>query len=235
MLVYVTSLYPIREDYLPTLYQHFQQLLPHLHAPTYVFADREIPFAIPNNVHVLLKPLDSFETYQKIMGFPGTRLPKERNPQKDTAEFMALMNTKVEMMWCIQPYIPRATHIAWIDAGILKITKDAERVQVAFRQQQSVAWPANKVTIPGCWSSPIAPSSDSICWRFCGGFLVLPTSLLAAFYRAVSFMLEAWLAAGHIAWEVNVWAALEWAEPAWFAWWAADHNETMLEVPGWLS
>jgi hypothetical protein len=231
MLVYVTSLYSVREDYLPTLYQYFQQLLPHIRAPLYVFTDRDIPFAMPDHVHVLMEPLDSFETYQKILGFPGTRLPCRRNAEKDTTEFMALMNTKVEMMWRALPYIPNATHIAWIDAGILKITKDAGRVKAAFQRQMDVTWPPTKIAVPGCWASPAPPSSDSICWRFCGGFLVLPTSLLAPFYRAICAMLEAWLAAGHVAWEVNIWAALEWDEPAWFAWWAADHNETMLEPP----
>jgi hypothetical protein len=199
----------------------------------YVFAERELPFSVPETVHVLVQPLDSFETYQKILGFPG-RLPHQRNLQKDTKEFMALMNTKVEMMWRTLPYVPSATHIAWIDAGILKITKDAARVEAAFQRQLAVKWPTTKATVPGCWAAPLAPSSDAICWRFCGGFLVLPTSLLGPFQKAVNAVLEAWLVAGHVAWEVNLWAALEWAEPAWFAWWGADHNETMLEPPGWL-
>lgn len=230
MLVYVTGLYSVRDDYLPLLHQHFQQLIRVISAPLYVFTDHEIPFALPNNVHVIHWTLDAFDTYRKCMTFPGTRLPTERNPTKDTEEFMALMNTKVEMLWRAVPYIQDATHIAWIDAGILKIVKN---IDASIFQNHQIAWP-NKVTIPGCWN-PCTPSSGRICWRFCGGFFVLPTSLIDPFYKAVTSMLDAWLRAGHLVWEVNIWAALELEEPAWFAWWAADHNDTMLRVPPWLN
>jgi hypothetical protein len=234
MLVYVTGLYAVRDQYLPQLFQQFQHLLSHLSAPLYVFTDREIPFALPENVHVIHWNLDAFDTYRKCMTVQGTRLPLERNPAKDTEAFMALMNTKVEMLWRSMPFIKEdATHVAWIDAGILKITKRSDISEI-LQQHTNITWPM-KVTIPGCWATIGPPSSDRICWRFCGGFFVLPTSLLSSFYTAVTSMLESWLAAGHLVWEVNIWAALEWAEPAWFAWWAADHDDSMLTVPGWLS
>ena len=236
MLVYVTSLYAIRDDYLPVLYTNFQRLLSQIQAPIVVFTDRHVPFECPTNCIIVQQTLESFQTYSHSLHAPA-RLPHARNAEKDTREFMALMNTKVEMVWRALPYFPdtaQLTHIAWIDAGILKITKDAARVKNAFAAHQRAPWPLRSVAVPGCWAAPCAPSSDSICWRFCGGFFVIPTSLLAPFYKAVTDMLEAWLRAGHLAWEVNVWAALEWKEAAWFTWWGADHNETMLEVPGFL-
>lgn len=240
MLAYVTSLYAVRDDYLPVLYQNFQQLVPHLLAPVVVFTDRAVPFALPAHFKVIEKPLEAFETYEKCMSAMATaRLPKQRNPQKDTAEFMALMNTKVEMMWEAVLHLGvgegngGVTHVAWIDAGIMKIVNQKEKAVVAFASQRLTCWPARSVVIPGCWSA-CAPSSDSICWRFCGGFLVAPVGILEAFYRAVDTVLEKWLRAGHLAWEVNIWAALEWEEAAWFTWWGADHNLTMLEPPGFL-
>ncbi len=232
MLAYVTSLYAVRDDYLPVLYQNFQQLIPHLLAPVVVFTDREIPFELPAHFQVLMKPLDTFQTYTKCLTAKA-RLPVQHNPQKDTAEFMALMNTKVEMMWMAAPYFRGVTHVAWVDAGIMKIVTNSKKASAAFAAQRLTAWPVRSVAIPGCWSRR-APSSDAICWRFCGGFLVVPTEILSAFYRAVDTVLEKWLRAGHLAWEVNIWAALEWEEAAWFTWWGADHNVTMLEVPGFL-
>ena len=234
MIVYVTALYAVRDQYLPQLYQQFQQLISHLSAPVYVFTDRDIPFALPDRVRVIHRDLTTFDTYQKCMTTLGTRLPIERNPAKDTDTFMALMNTKVEMLWRATPYVKEpATHLAWIDAGILKISKQSDAK--LFERQIQAAWPQHKVAIPGCWSSIEPPSSDSISWRFCGGFFVVPTTLLTPFYTAVTNVLESWLAAGHLVWEVNIWAALEWAEPAWFAWWAADHDDSMLVLPGWIT
>lgn len=235
MLAYVTSLYAVREDYLPVLYQNFQQLIPHLLAPVVIFTDRKVPFDLPAHFKVIEKPLEAFETYGKCLK-AAAHLPKQRNPQKDTAEFMALMNTKVEMMWLAAPSlaIGDIRHLAWIDAGIMKIVADSKKASAAFAAQPLTAWPARSVAVPGCWRA-CAPSSDAICWRFCGGFLVVPVGILGAFYRAVDAVLEKWLRAGHLAWEVNIWAALECEEAAWFTWWGADHNLTMLEPPGFLS
>ena len=235
MLVYVTSLYAVRDEYLPVLHQNFQQLLPHLLAPVYVFTDAPLPFPVPPTVHIISHTLTEFHTYVRCLA-ANARLPKSRNASKDTAEFMALMNTKVEMVWRAIPYIPaETTHIAWIDAGIWKIVNDPVRGAKAFVAHPTAAWPTAKIALAGCLPAPVAPSSDAICWRFCGGFLVIPTSLVAPFYKAVEAMLEAWLTAGHLAWEVNIWAALEWKETAWFAWWGGDHNATMLEAPAWMS
>jgi hypothetical protein len=236
MLVYVTSLYSVRDTYLPTLYQNFQQIIKHISAPVYIFTDVKPPFPLPDNCTVIIKRLDEFETYQRcLQAQPLARLPVNRNAQKDTAEFMALMNTKVEMVWSAAPYFSAATtHVAWIDAGIAKILT-SDRIPQMLEKHQQVGWPRHSVAIPGCWTSPVPPSSDAICWRFCGGFCVIPIAILEPFYRAVGNMLDLWLRAGHLVWEVNIWAALEWKETAWFTWWGADHNDTMLEAPGYLT
>jgi hypothetical protein len=238
MLVYVTSIYSVRDDYLATLYQNFQQILKHISVPIYVFTDRVLPFSIPSNCTVILQRLDEFQTYQHcLQAFARgrARLPAKRNVQKDTAEFMALMNTKMEMIWLAVPYFKGdVTHVAWIDAGIAKILT-ADRIPSMLAKHQQVGWPRHSVTIPGCWSSPSPPSSDAICWRFCGGFCVIPVAILQSFYDAVKNMLENWLCAGHLVWEVNIWAALEYKETAWFTWWGADHNNTMFEPPGYLT
>lgn len=224
MLTYITSLYSIRKDYLPTLYAQFQHLVA-LEIPIVVWTDQVLPFALPAHVQVLHAPLDSFASY--ILSLSAKKLPQYRTPEKDTREFLALMNTKVEMVWQALPYV-HTSHVAWIDAGIFKIFKDMHRVSAAFQQHSQISWP-NKVCIPGCWKSPLVDLYQRVSWRFCGGFFVCPTSLLPHFYQTATRLLEAWIAAGHLAWEVNVWADLEMKEPSLFAWWSADHNESMLE------
>ncbi len=222
MVSYITSLYSVRDDYLPTLYEQFQEL-DKICAPLFVWTDRPLPFAC--RAHVLLAPLPSFASYM-LCQHP-VALPAHRNPAKDTQDFLALMNTKIEMVWRAAPFV-QTTQIAWIDAGILKIVKDKARVARAFVDHKSVLWP-QKIALPGCWTRRIVDLYQAVSWRFCGGFFVLPTSLVALFYEKATRLLEDWIAAGHLAWEVNVWADLEEKNPTLFAWWAADHNESMFE------
>ncbi len=224
MLTYITSLYSIRQDYLSTLYSEFQHLIA-LEIPIVVWTDQVLPFPTPNHVQVLYAPLESFTSY--ILSSASVALPMYRTPEKDTQEFLALMNTKVEMVWRALPYV-QTTHVAWIDAGIFKIFKDKQRATSAFQHHTKLSWP-EKVCIPGCWKSPIVDLYQRVSWRFCGGFFVVPTSLLPLFYEKATHLLEAWIAAGHLAWEVNVWADLETKDPTLFFWWPADHNESMIE------
>jgi hypothetical protein len=154
-------------------------------------------------------------------------LPPIRNEKKDTKDFMALMNTKVEMVWRALPYV-QTPHIAWIDAGIFKIMKDIPRVQRAFEIHKTFPWP-NRVMIPGCWKTSLIDLYSSVSWRFCGGFFVAPVSFVPSFYEKVSRLLDDWISLRQLAWEVNLWADLETKEPDLFAWFPADHNETMLE------
>ena len=224
MISYITSLYAVRKDYLPTLYKEFQRLV-EVCSPLYVWTDELPPFPTPVHVHFIIAPLSSFASYIKCQ--TSLALPQHRNVEKDTQDFLALMNTKVEMVWRALPYV-QTPHVAWIDAGILKIVKDMPRATKAFQRHPTFPWP-NKVLVPGCWTSAKVDLYQVVSWRFCGGFFVSPTSLLPVFYEKVSRLLNAWIAAGHLAWEVNVWADLETKEPDLFAWWSADHNETMLE------
>ena len=224
-ITYVTSLYAVREDYLPQLYTQFQELQEFC-GSIVVWTDAPLPFSTPAHVQVLIAPLTSFASYIQCMS-PSLQLPQTRNPHKDTQEFLALMNTKVEMVWRALPYVT-TTHVAWIDAGILKIVKDTPRIAKAFKEHSQFPWP-NRIAIPGCWKSPLVNLYHVVSWRFCGGFFASPTSLLPLFYEKAMRLLEAWIAAGHLAWEVNIWADLETKDPTLFAWWSADHNETMLE------
>lgn len=172
---------------------------------------------------------------------PPVGLPKNRNATKDTLEFLALMNTKVEMQWRSLPYIaatcPEVTHMAWIDCGIHKIFKGGDDVQGALAAVCRGPWPAEQIAMPGCWEHVGAsgcPRMDAVDWRFCGGFYILPVgnSVLDRFYRGSQQILrETCWDRGATTWEVNVWSALEARDPSLFRWFKADHNITMLRCP----
>ena len=51
----------------------------------------------PNNIKVFIVPLKHLEFYTLCMK-EKTEMPNERNPDKDTREYLSLMNSKVELL-----------------------------------------------------------------------------------------------------------------------------------------
>jgi hypothetical protein len=237
MIAYITSLYSVRDGYLDQLYDEFKKLLPLLEGHRlFVWTDRTIPFPLPANVECIEAPLASLTSYITcVRAKPALELPRNRNHAKDTMEFMALMNSKVEMVWRTLPLLSEGVDgVAWIDAGICKIfgggdATNQSRVRVAFKRLSR--WTPRMLTMPGCWN-PGRPSEDAVCWRFCGGFFGLPVAAVDDFHRATQTILEKWISRGRLAWEVNLWADMEMVGigPK-IRWFAADHNITMMEVP----
>jgi hypothetical protein len=170
---------------------------------------------------------------------PSANLPAYRNQTKDTLAFLALMNTKAEMVWTADSLLRRGvfqgfseapTHLAWIDCGIHKIFGPSDDVAGALDRIVGSPLPTNKILLPGCWGPQPQVSADAVNWRFCGGFFVIPRSLAARFYHAAEWTRVTQFAETPT-WEVNVWAATEKWEGGLFAWWSADHNIRMLEIP----
>lgn len=250
MLAFVTGLYAIREGYTASLHQQFKHLLSLLPAgtPVYVWTDLEIPYVaeFPTlRVHVLVAPLVAFASYQAMVGASARaeplRLPGTRNAAKDTLEFLGLMNTKVEMLWRAIPFLSASpdgapvTHLAWIDCGIHKIFKAEDDVAGALAAVCRGPWPAEQVVMPGCWEHRGPPGHlrvDTVDWRFCGGFFILPVAgtTLERFHRGSQQILDQCLVRGVATWEVNVWSSLESEDPALFRWFKADHNISMLRI-----
>ena len=69
-------------------------------------------------------PLEMFELYSIAIKYNGD-LPSNRT-QKDTKEFLSLMNTKIEFIKKASELVNDNT-FTWIDIGILKIVKNKDR------------------------------------------------------------------------------------------------------------
>jgi hypothetical protein len=71
--------------------------------------------------------IDNINIYNTILKLRDSlSLPANRNMEKDTIEYMALMNSKIELVakslsFCTTPYI------SWIDAGISKMFNDKQK------------------------------------------------------------------------------------------------------------
>jgi hypothetical protein len=161
------------------------------------------------------------------MSYTGA-LPAQRTPQKDTKEFYALMNTKMEFIQRAMEHTDDETLI-WLDYGILKIVKQKERFLQTLREVNDTRF--SKLTLPGCWSYGRTLHVDSIHWRFCGGFFVMPRSLAERFYQHSICVLRDFCTMPQykLTWETNVWSVIECcAERGNIDWYFADHNDTIV-------
>jgi hypothetical protein len=234
MFALVSSLYAIRPGYYDELVRQLKHLLECIpdSISLYIWCE-EPPFA-SNRIHFLQASLPSFTAYTRLSD-PALSLPSHRTDTKDTREFMALINTKLEMVWRTIPYMPSTiTHVGWIDAGIAKILRnpvDHTRDSFSSLLSRLPSFTKNAMYLPGCWSSVTAPSDNTVCWRFCGGFFFMPSSAVSDIYALLTEVLEHWIQRGKTTWEVNVWADAEVRRPDRFVWWSADHNDSMFRVP----
>lgn len=170
------------------------------------------------------------------------RMPAIRNAEKDTFEFLTLINAKVEFLEEVVAFY-RYPQFAWIDFNLWHVIRDSE---AATRTLQRLAvtplpvtphpvmpLPADRVYTPGCWETSVVPYGSlgkQIAWRFCGGFFIGTAAAIGDFTELYRRMLSGILGENGMMWEVNVWARMESAgwKPIWYA---ADHNDTILNVP----
>jgi hypothetical protein len=197
---------------------------------------------------------DDSDTAHAIQGRVKTSgpiaLPARRNEAKDTQFFLTLMHAKAELvsrtMGMHSPAIGSGADAlahaapqpfyAFLDAGIVKIFKDVRASVERLRTlRPSAAALAGRVLVPGCWT-PCTHTFESlaaqICWVFCGGFFLLEASTACTFKAAQRRALQHFIDTGRLTWEVNTWVQMLRDEGApRFAWFSADHNDSMVIVP----
>ena len=246
-VVYVTAVYCIYNDntYFDKVWERLDILAKFF--PLYVFCDendKERVSALPNVTPIYRKFTD-LDTYMTINN--THQMSPSRNPIKDTKEYMILMNAKTEFIKCVKDITHNnpTTHYVWLDAGITKIFKNPEASLFTLKQLLTKPMRTNTIFIPGCWPKftyydifardfVINPKVDkafylqrlteAINWRFCGGFVVIPTHLVEPFANAVKQeIIRVRETYGTAIWEVNIWTALEDTLP--IQWERGDHNE----------
>jgi hypothetical protein len=175
---------------------------------------------------------------QGAPGKPPLELPAQRSTNKDTAFFCSLMYVKTELLArTVRDSNVKTPFVAFLDASISKVLAQPAESLEALR---TTVLDPKKVVVPlfpGC--HPPAPKAHSkeallnhICWAFCGGFFVVPTTKaldwhVASRDTALRFMRED----RRLTWEVNVWAHMVENEGHKVLWFNADHNDSMLRVP----
>jgi len=158
---------------------------------------------------------------------PNVLLPLTRRPEKDTIEYFCIQLSKLRLLRDSAAYV-KTTHIAWIDFGIYHIFKNPAMMTPFLQYIAAAEFPTNKIMAPGCWGLPAEYGMlkydiwDSICWRFCGGFLVGAVGLFAAAAERQQALVIGNLPG--LTWEVNYWAMME----EYFINYRADHDHSIV-------
>jgi hypothetical protein len=195
---------------------------------------------------LLFATLDLYETHahQTFMTVAKDHeigMPNTRCIEKDTAEYMLLMNSKTEFLnRVIQKNPFGSEHFAWIDFSIFYIFRGREALcQKILRDMSQRFIIPRFITMPGCWGKEHVVEDrllNDICWRFCGGFFMGSADLISEFHGVVVENFEAFLREHKkLVWEVNFWAYLEMKKGWQVLWFPADHNERILEIDAGLT
>lgn len=212
------------------LLAHFHVLTEHLGDRLIVFADEYYhPLISDLPIHTLIKlPLGDLSIFNDIVR-SGAALPLSRNASKDTVEYLALMNTKVEFLARALPVTDQ--DLMWLDAGANKLFADPGQ---AYRRLRAVAHDQRyDVVVPGCHRHEYTRVQlmEGVRWNFLGTFIMVRRSFVTEFMHRNIRSIRRFLAAGGITWEVNVWIDVFQMEPARMLWYPADHNDSLACVP----
>lgn len=170
------------------------------------------------------------------------KLPDNRTVEKDTFEYMWLMNSKIEFLHdAIQRNPFQSTHFAWIDFNISHVFRNLSFCKKMLQFYSSVPLKKKFLCVPGCWNKQekekeennnISKFLNQINWRFCGGFFIGDKDSVEHFYQLYQTHFPSFIFKYRkLVWEVNFWAWLEtftdWC-PDWFL---GDHNDSIIQIP----
>lgn len=226
--VLVSAFYPLcdaaRAENILTRYRFLSTFFNvHLFVPPSFVADPPL-----ENTTLHRLAFEDLKTYKRMSRTTG--LPRIRSESKDTKDFMILMNAKTEFIQRVRDAGVIGSHYIWIDAGIGQIFTDpSTSYHILGALLTSKVLPHDRIVIPGCIKEPETRFDlllTKVCWRYCGGFFVVPAEWVDLFADTVLAACEEirWRT-GLAIWEVNVWAFVESRLP--IQWVHGDHNETI--------
>jgi len=222
-VVYVTALYKIKTYSNTEL--NIENFKPFLDTNLKIVVYTDIEDLSLGSIQKIILPREEITSFLQR----EATLPEYRNKEKDTLEFLQVMNGKTEFLHRTRKFIKAKVYV-WFDFGIFKIIQDKKRFIESMTDIDSSSI-EGKVVIPGCISKEEVNFNNLFAypiWRFCGGILIVSGSALDTFHDLHLKELEKCRSMGMLTWEVNLWAAIEHANPELFHWYKADHNDTII-------
>ena len=231
-ITYVTCLVAMRDDRV-SVEERLKWIQPLLDCSLnlLIFTDETYAPHLSGQPQVKLLDVESLETFKSVRT-ANPKLPLVRNETKDTLNFLALMNSKPELLLLAKPFVS-TPYVAYIDAGISKVFKEPGTLK-SLEALQVHNIPL--VLMPGC--HPIREVESfpflwkGIHWMLSGGFFVVPTMCISEFYELHAEALQKFLNVGAITWEVNVWASFFHRVSDRVVWYLGLHTDDMvLAIP----
>ena len=193
---------------------------------------------------IIKYPIFHLEIYSKIIKQKDSlTLPSNRNLEKDTCEYMALMNSKVELIHKSLSLVT-TPYVGWIDAGISKIFK-MENTLSRICNLNIVG--LDNILIPGSYSKKLSfeDLNKTIWWNYLGGFFICNKDIVLNFYSSCLNSINYFLEKKCMVWEVNMWVHVNNIHEAHraeihmakaqahklFEWYHGDHNDTIINIP----
>lgn len=203
-------------------YLNYGKLLLENNIPKIVFSTKEIINELPKN---------EFTHYVNYnLKFPSheCKLPQNRNIEKDTQNYLFLMNQKTLFInhAITLNIFPDILQYLWVDFGIGHVCK---KENVSFYLENMVRQKYDQVRIAHIWSlKNIVCDFENIQWYFAGGVFGGHRNSLLLFHKYASEIFQKMLTSGKLVWEVNVWAQVFKEHLEIFNPYISDHNDTIL-------
>ncbi len=163
--------------------------------------------------------------YDMINALPfGPTWSVADNPQKNTLAYHCVQHQKFQWLYDASRMDPEPDTFIWLDYGICHVPGVNPGVINACLD----AIRRGDLAIPGCWPHRGQVDDAFPCWRFCGGFMVIPRKhvqrLNLLLKTLIMFHVQV---TKNVTWEVNTLARAEQTDMLPIRWYQADHNETM--------
>jgi len=192
--------------------------------PVTLFQDRQISlqwnFSNLEVIPISIEDLCSWQLLKK-----ATKIMVSDNPKKNTLDYHAIMNAKIELCNRVAYANPNLQRISWMDCGITHVMKNPRST---IRKLSGLDKLSKGITIPGTGH---VKSDDFVHpnWRFSGGFFSGDLESLDNMWRLSRTALSQVMPVA--TWEVNIWAYME-SKLGWKPnWYYGNHNDSILDFP----
>ncbi len=204
-----------------------------------LYVDPKFNFKTHNSNVRIMNYEEKFENtwIHKLCDEITYELPKNRNEQKDSNEFIISGQTKYDFILdTIEKNPWDSDYFIWADSTIFEIIKNPEETKAFFEWLPELKWNQRVLTFPGCWSKLEKEKSaeifDSVHWRFCGGFFAGDKTSISQFCELYKTeFTEFFKTHKKLVWDFNFWAWMEAnIEGLDFGWYKADHNDSIFMI-----
>ena len=181
--------------------------------------------SFPPQVTVVPQSLEDLPTWR---GDARTRCraAPHRNERKDTLDYLAIVNSKPGLV-ARDGRDASGGHASCL-GRLRTLPRDPRRREPRigdfdrFRSRRR----NDRLVLPG-YAAPVATTTGAVDWRFCGGFFHGSAGAIRRFALLHEQAFRALLPA--VTWEVNLWARLEKQHALDCRWYAADHDDRILD------